>query len=34
MVHTHTINLGCEEAFGDTAIGSSELTAIFVGGVP
>ena len=30
---THTINLVCEEAFGDTAIGGSQVTAIFVGGV-
>jgi hypothetical protein len=30
---THTINLVCEEAYGDTAIGDSEVTAIFVGGV-
>jgi hypothetical protein len=29
----HTINLVCEEAFGDTAIGGPELTAIFVGGL-
>ena len=29
---THTINLVCEEAFGDTAIGGVEVTAIFVGG--
>jgi hypothetical protein len=29
---THTINLVCEEAYGDTAIGGSEVTAIFVGG--
>jgi hypothetical protein len=28
----HTINLVCEEAYGDTAVGDSELTAIFVGG--
>jgi hypothetical protein len=25
----HTINLVCEEAFGDTAIGGPEVTAIF-----
>jgi hypothetical protein len=30
---THTINLVCEEAFGDTAVGGSEVTAIFVGGL-
>ena len=30
---THTINLVCEEAFGDTAVGDSEVTALFVGGV-
>ena len=30
---THTINLVCEEVYGDTAVGDSELTAIFVGGV-
>ena len=30
---THTINLVCEEAFGDTAIGGTEVTAMFVGGV-
>ncbi len=30
---THTINLVCEEAFGETAIGGSEVTVIFVGGV-
>ena len=27
----YTINLVCEEAFGDTAVGGSEITAIFVG---
>jgi hypothetical protein len=30
---THTINLVCEEAYGETAVGGSEVTAIFVGGV-
>ena len=30
---TYAINLVCERAYGETAIGGSELTAIFVGGV-
>jgi hypothetical protein len=30
---THTINLVCEEASGDTEVGDSEVTALFVGGV-